>query len=249
MDIGGTKYFYFVDHLGSIRELTDNSGIDQQVSSFDSYGRRSSLVESLSSDFTFAGYYLHARSNLQLTLHRQYSSALGRWLSRDTGGKHGNQYAYASNPISFLDPLGLDDKSWTLVIQWYYLPDTGVGYHANVFLLDENRQFLGGWSGTRIGDWIGGSVGKQKLTSIDYTLALMKGAGKTFDQDIDSGCNQAKELEILNRAFNSVDISRYVGKYHFLNGPTSNTVAYMLLHAAGEPVTQAPVYAPGFNAY
>jgi RHS repeat-associated protein len=109
-DIAGTKYFYCRDLLGSVREVVDNSGNDVQISAFDSFGRRSAIFETVSSDFTYAGYYSHARSGLLITLYRQYDPKLGCWLSRDPLEEEegSNLYGYAgNNPLSFNDPLGL----------------------------------------------------------------------------------------------------------------------------------------------
>lgn len=106
-DNSGTKYFYCKDSLGSVKEVADNSGNDVQISTFDSFGRRSAILETVSCDFTYAGYYSHNRSGLLFTLYRQYNPTFGRWLSRDPVGQ-GHLYAYAgNNPLSFTDPLGL----------------------------------------------------------------------------------------------------------------------------------------------
>ena len=106
---GSTNFFYAKDHLGSIRGLTDNSGVSQASYSFDPYGRVTKLQETVPSDFGFAGYYLHARSGLNLTVSRAYSAELSRWISRDPIAERGslNLYGYVSNnPLSFVDPLG-----------------------------------------------------------------------------------------------------------------------------------------------
>ena len=41
--ISGSKYFYAEDHLGSVRELTDNSGIVQSEQTYDPFGRSAVL--------------------------------------------------------------------------------------------------------------------------------------------------------------------------------------------------------------
>ena len=75
--IGGTIYFYTRDKLGSIRETTNSSGVVQGQLGYDPFGRPTQLQGSLSPDFQYAGYYLHSRSNLNLTCFRAYSSTLG----------------------------------------------------------------------------------------------------------------------------------------------------------------------------
>ncbi|MFN8654757.1 MAG: RHS repeat-associated core domain-containing protein [Candidatus Obscuribacterales bacterium] len=107
---GSTKYFYATDWLGSIRELTDNSGAIQAEYSYDPYGRPTKIVESSPSDFGYAGLFVHSRSGLNFAAVRNYNPSLGRWLNRDPIGERGglNLYRYArSNPISFFDQLGM----------------------------------------------------------------------------------------------------------------------------------------------
>ncbi len=104
-----TKYFYDRDHLGSVREMTDNSGVVQAQYAFDPFGRVSKISEVVAADFGYAGYYLHSRSGLNLTRTRAYNSALGRFTTRDPIEENGgvNLFAYVSNaPIRQNDPSG-----------------------------------------------------------------------------------------------------------------------------------------------
>jgi RHS repeat-associated protein len=109
--ISGTNYFFTFDHLGSIREMTDNSGTIQARYDYDPYGKRTKVLGSLDADFGFSGYFYHSVSGLCLTLFRAYDSDLGRWLNRDPIGEEGglNLYGYVGNdPLNWIDPLGLD---------------------------------------------------------------------------------------------------------------------------------------------
>jgi RHS repeat-associated protein len=109
--VSGANYFYTVDHLGSIREMTDSSGNIAVQYQYDPYGRVTKLQGTASSDFQFTGYYVHGPSGLDLASRRQYSSPLGRFLTRDPSDELGgtNLYAYAVNdPIGATDPTGLD---------------------------------------------------------------------------------------------------------------------------------------------
>ncbi len=108
--IGGTTYLFTKDHLGSIREMVDTSGVVQARYAYDPYGRRTKLSGSLEADFGFTGHYYHAPSALHLALYRAYDANKGRWLSRDPIGETVslNLYGYVdNNPIEFSDPLGL----------------------------------------------------------------------------------------------------------------------------------------------
>ena len=65
--ISGTSYFYTGDQLGSIREMTNSSGAIQDQDAYDPFGRVTQLQGSVSPDYQYAGYYLHAASGLYLT--------------------------------------------------------------------------------------------------------------------------------------------------------------------------------------
>ena len=108
--IGGVSYYYSRDHLGSIREMTDSSGVIQVRYDYDPYGKVTKVSGSLDSDFQFAGYYAHQPSGLNLTLFRAYDPNAAKWLSRDPLGEGMgiNLYGYVgSGPINRIDPLGL----------------------------------------------------------------------------------------------------------------------------------------------
>ena len=104
-------YFYALDHLGSVREMTDVSGSIRARYAFDPYGVRAKLGGDLETDLGFTGHFFHQPSALQLAPYRAYDSAIGRWLSRDpiaeSGGR--NLYVYVgNNPARYIDRLGLE---------------------------------------------------------------------------------------------------------------------------------------------
>jgi RHS repeat-associated protein len=111
---GTNKFFYTRDHLGSIREVANNSGSVVARYDYDPYGRRTKLSGTFDSDFGFTGHYLHTPSSLHFAPFRAYSAELGRWISRDpileVGGI--NLYAYvAGDPANHVDPLGLRNRT------------------------------------------------------------------------------------------------------------------------------------------
>jgi RHS repeat-associated protein len=107
------SFFYTRDHLGSVRELTDDSGNVRARYSYDPWGRRTKLEGDLDADFGFAGMLFSSEAGISLARYRAYDAELGRWLSRDplkqAERKQGpNLYAYVANePINRIDPTGL----------------------------------------------------------------------------------------------------------------------------------------------
>jgi RHS repeat-associated protein len=109
---GTNKFFYTRDHLGSIREVVNNSGSVVARYDYAPYGRRTKLSGTFDSDFGFTGHYFHAPSGLHFAPFRAYSAEFGRWLSRDPIGEAGgiNLYGYVfNNPVNLWDPWGLYD--------------------------------------------------------------------------------------------------------------------------------------------
>jgi RHS repeat-associated protein len=111
--IGGSdagSYYYTRDHLGSIREVTDGNGRLKARYDYDPYGNAVVTEGNMTVDFGYTGHYFHAPSGLNLSLHRAYNPAIGRWISRDPIGEAGgvNLYGYVSNdPGNGVDPFGL----------------------------------------------------------------------------------------------------------------------------------------------
>ena len=115
--VGATKFFYARDHLGSIRDMTDNAGAVGAHYDYDPWGNRTRTVGTQNADFGFTGHYLHTGSGLYLTKYRAYSPALGRWISRDPVEEEDgpNLYAYVRNsPINRMDRLGLQTGAFAL---------------------------------------------------------------------------------------------------------------------------------------
>lgn len=106
-------YLYSRDHLDSIRELTDSSGLVRARYEYDPYGRRTRVAGDLDSDFGFTGMFWCSEAGLGLARFRAYDPELGRWFSRDplpnAEMEEGpNLYAYVgNNPLNMVDPLGL----------------------------------------------------------------------------------------------------------------------------------------------
>ena len=120
MERGGADYFYHVDGLGSITELTDSAGTIVQSYIYDSFGNVSvfdqigaiiSIENAIINPFTYTGRELDTETGLYYHRARYYDSSIGRFISEDPirfDGDGPNLYGYTSNdPINFIDPLGL----------------------------------------------------------------------------------------------------------------------------------------------
>jgi len=117
--IDAGNYFYFRDHLGSVRELIDSTGATRARYNYSLWGERTQLSGNLNTEFGYTGHWYHETSGLHLAPFRAYDSELGRWLNRDPIegfyqliaellAEGPNLYSYVSNnPVSLKDPLGL----------------------------------------------------------------------------------------------------------------------------------------------
>ena len=107
---GSTAYFYALDHLGSVREMTDGTAAVRARYEYDPFGRRTKVSGDKDAAFGFTRHFVHTPSALSFALFRAYDPSLGRWLSEDPIGLDGgpNLYAYVEGgPTEFRDPLGL----------------------------------------------------------------------------------------------------------------------------------------------
>jgi RHS repeat-associated protein len=106
------------DHLGTPRELTDADGQIVWAARYRAWGNVLEVVQEkvLLSDeireaqpVRFQGQYYDNESGLHYNRFRYYDPDIGRFVSIDPIGLLGgaNTFAYTSNPVSWVDPLGL----------------------------------------------------------------------------------------------------------------------------------------------
>ena len=118
MDSSGTVRYYWGDHLGTTRIVTDAAGnVCYDADFYPFQGERAPYVSNCTPAYKFAGMKFDQESGNYYTLNRSYPPNLGRWLSPDpvAGSIYNpqslNRYAYVlNNPVNFIDPLGLQDQ-------------------------------------------------------------------------------------------------------------------------------------------
>ncbi len=110
--------WYQCDHLGTPMELTDHNGDVAWSAQYKAWGEvkqeRSAWAKQvgLSNPIRFQGQYHDHETGLHYNRYRYYDPAVGRFVGQDPikylGGA--NLFAYAPNPIFWIDPLGLAKK-------------------------------------------------------------------------------------------------------------------------------------------
>ena len=126
-------YYVHTDHLGTPRELTNNSGDIVWAVSYKAWGATASIehpptqqtvqvgntvqtqwVQPLKEEvpeqnLRFQGQYFDEEMGLHYNRFRYYDPDCGRFVSQDPIGLRGgdNLYQYSANPITWIDPLGL----------------------------------------------------------------------------------------------------------------------------------------------
>jgi RHS repeat-associated protein len=116
---GPTNLFYTRDHLGSVREALDSTGMLRARYDYDPYGQQTILAESVIPSFGYTGHFQHKPSGLYFALYRGFDPKVGRWLNRDPIAEAGglNLYAYVQNdPVNNIDPTGQCEVLCIIVI-------------------------------------------------------------------------------------------------------------------------------------
>ena len=109
---GATSY-YHVDGLGSVRALTNASGVVTDRYVYDAFGRMLSQTGTTANPFLFAGQQSDGSSGLYYMRARYYDPAAGRFYGQDPVGAtlqypvSLDRYLYAGdNPVDRIDPSG-----------------------------------------------------------------------------------------------------------------------------------------------
>ncbi len=128
---GANTFFYHQDGLGSVTDLTDSTGATAKSYSYDAYGNVLESPGTVDQPYTYTGREFDAESGLNYYRARHYDPSTGRFLQKDPIGIFGgtnNLYQYAGgNPISLIDPLGLETCLLTTV------GPVGIRDHASIY--------------------------------------------------------------------------------------------------------------------
>ncbi|SQH33894.1 putative Rhs family protein [Pseudomonas mucidolens] len=107
--------WYQCDHLGTSMELTDEQGDIAWAGIYKSWGlakeQRSEHAKQtdIRNPLRFQGQYFDVETGLHYNRYRYYDPQVGRSIGKDPIGFAGglNVYAYAPNPVEWIDQLGL----------------------------------------------------------------------------------------------------------------------------------------------
>jgi len=107
--------FYQCDHLGTPQELTDHEGQVAWSAQYKAWGEAKEAISEAGrragfrNPIRFQGQYFDEETGLHYNRYRYYDPQAGRFVSSDPIRLFGgvNLHGFASNPIEWIDPLGL----------------------------------------------------------------------------------------------------------------------------------------------
>ncbi len=110
---GGTPDYFLSDALGSVRQMTDQTGAITYTQMYDPYGMVTATSGTSQTDYSFTGESYDTYIKLIYLRSRYYNPANGRFQSRDTWGgnvnspRSLNRWGYVEgNPVNYFDPSG-----------------------------------------------------------------------------------------------------------------------------------------------
>ena len=124
--------YYQVDHLGTPQELTDHEGSIAWSAQYKAWGQAREVISDaarkagIANPIRFQGQYWDEETGLHYNRERYYDPTVGRFVSSDPirliGGF--NLHQYASNPVLWVDPLGLNAAASLPPLRGSTVPET-----------------------------------------------------------------------------------------------------------------------------
>lgn len=115
------NYFYSLDGLGSVSNLTDATGKVQGTYSYGPWGNPLITIGGTKNEFRFTGQALDPTTGLYFMRARYYDPTSGHFLTKDPLAGDArfpvtlNRYPYAANnPLKFIDPSGRQNNVTTV---------------------------------------------------------------------------------------------------------------------------------------
>jgi RHS repeat-associated protein len=110
----GTAEHFVTDYRGCVIGTLNEAGQLTNTFEYEPFGSLSSRTGRVESSMPFRmkGQYADSESGLHYNLYRYYDASAGRFTTRDPLGiaAGSNLYRYGPNPISWLDPFGLESE-------------------------------------------------------------------------------------------------------------------------------------------
>jgi RHS repeat-associated protein len=164
----GAVFYFFSDHLGTNRIVTNATGGVVEDSDFYPFGGERVVLDGLNNNYKFTGHERDGESGLDYMVARHYAFTLGRFLQPDlpfadqrpANPQTWNLFPYArNNPLYFVDPTGRGTNPWsgpsrdTPAWRSGSLGIFGVGSEY-----DGTPGFLSGWSEDNYYGWAFGGI-------------------------------------------------------------------------------------------
>jgi RHS repeat-associated protein len=100
------------DHLAAPQKMTDASGTVVWSADYKPFGEATVTISTITNNLRFPGQYYDAETGTHYNYYRDYNPAIGRYVETDPIGIKGGMnhpYSYtANNPLTAIDPLGLE---------------------------------------------------------------------------------------------------------------------------------------------